>query len=140
AVPARGPTPPLPAPSPDRRARRLSKDLDREPFMRLVIASPAMRARPSHGSRRVASRLAARALPLWLLATPTAALAQGPIHTPDDAIVVTASRATEDARAIGSAVSVITETDIARGQLTFVKDALQDVPGVTVSSDRPGDF
>lgn len=108
--------------------------------MRLVIASPAMRARPSHGSRPIASRLAARALPLWLLATPAAALAQGPIHTPDDAIVVTASRATEDARAIGSAVSVITETDIARGQLTFVKDALQDVPGVTVSSDRPGDF
>ena len=67
---------------------------------------------------------------------------------PDDAnqapqnkdIVVTASRVTTEAREIGSAVSVITDKDLAKNQITFVKDALLDVPGVQVSTDRPGDF
>ncbi len=108
--------------------------------MRLFTASIAMSARLPRSGRRIASRVAARALPLLLLSTSTAALAQEHTHTAEDAIIVTASRATESAQDIGSAVSVITETDIARGQITFVKDALQDVPGVVISSDRPGDF
>lgn len=61
-------------------------------------------------------------------------------HTIDHTIIVTASRAVADAHEIGSAISVISEYDLARGQITFVKDALQDIPGVVVSTDRPGDF
>jgi vitamin B12 transporter len=55
-------------------------------------------------------------------------------------IVVTASRAVTAPREIGSAVSIVSEEDLARNQITFVKDILQDVPGVLVSSDRPGNY
>src|SRR5690606_28926926 len=58
----------------------------------------------------------------------------------DEAIVVTASRVTSEAREIGSAITVVSEADLERDQITFIKDALQDVPGVVVSTDRPGDF
>lgn len=81
----------------------------------------------------------------FALVVATPALAQtvdpqvaDPIH-PND-IVVTASRVTQDAREIGSSVSVITAQDLAKNQITFAKDALQDLPGVLISSDRPGDF
>lgn len=73
-------------------------------------------------------------------------LAFGPLaslaaqDTPDPAIVVSASRVTQDAGEIGSAVSVIDAKDLTRNQTIFVKDALQDVPGVMISSDRPGDL
>jgi len=86
------------------------------------------------------TRLAARMLPLLLLSTSAMALAQEEAHSKDDAIIVTASRATEDPHDIGSAVSVITEAQLQSGQITFVKEALLDVPGVSVSSDRPGDY
>ena len=86
------------------------------------------------------TRLAARMLPLLLLSTSAMALAQEEAHSPDNAIIVTASRATEDPHDIGSAVSVITEAQLQSGQITFVKEALLDVPGVSVSSDRPGDY
>ncbi len=56
------------------------------------------------------------------------------------AILVSASRVTQDPAEIGSAVSVVNERELERGQITFVKDALIDVPGVMVSSDRPGDL
>jgi len=85
------------------------------------------------------TRLAARMLPLLLLSTSAMALAQEEAHSPDNAIIVTASRATEDPHDIGSAVSVITEAQLQSGQITFVKEALLDVPGISVSSDRPGD-
>lgn len=55
-------------------------------------------------------------------------------------IIVSASRATTSAHEIGSAVSVITAEDLQRSQTVFVKDALQDVPGVITSSDRPGAY
>lgn len=55
-----------------------------------------------------------------------------------DGILVSASRAVSEPREVGSSVSVITREDIQRSQTTFVKNALQDVPGVIVSSDRPG--
>lgn len=57
-----------------------------------------------------------------------------------DQIVVTASRATQDAREIGSSVSIITSEDLQKQQIIFVKDALQDLPGVKITSDRPGDY
>jgi vitamin B12 transporter len=63
-----------------------------------------------------------------------------PVDMDDATIIVTASRATTSAREIGSSVSVITREDISRGQITFVKDILQDMPGVLVSSDRPGSY
>lgn len=76
-----------------------------------------------------------------LLATsPIAAFAQDPASGEDAAIVVTASRATQSAHEIGSAISVVTERDFRRHQIIFIKDALQDVPGLMVSTDRPGDF
>lgn len=55
-------------------------------------------------------------------------------------IIVTASRVTQEAREIGSSVSLVTLADIKRGQINFVKDILQDLPGVLVSSDRAGDI
>ncbi|MFC4257224.1 TonB-dependent receptor plug domain-containing protein [Croceibacterium xixiisoli] len=55
-------------------------------------------------------------------------------------IVVTASRAIDYVEQIGSAISVITANDLALNQARFLKDALQDVPGVQISSDRPGDM
>jgi vitamin B12 transporter len=61
-------------------------------------------------------------------------------YAADDSIVVTASRVTQDAREIGSSVSVITAEDIQENQIIFVKDALQDLPGVKITTDRPGDY
>jgi len=72
------------------------------------------------------------------LTIPAAASAQE-AAAEDQSIVVTASRAVVDAHEIGSSVSVITEADLNRNQITFIKDALQDVPGIVISSDRPGD-
>lgn len=89
----------------------------------------------SRERRRAGASLAA----LVLLSTSTAVFAQDAAHS-DEAIIVTASRAIEDSHEIGSAVSVVSEADLDRGQITFIKDALQDVPGLVVSSDRPGDF
>ncbi|MDB5725951.1 MAG: hypothetical protein JWQ16_2705 [Novosphingobium sp.] len=55
-------------------------------------------------------------------------------------IVVTASHLPLTAREIGSSVTVVTADDLKREQITFVKDVLQDLAGVQISSDRPGDF
>lgn len=57
---------------------------------------------------------------------------------PDSTIIVTASRVTDQAREIGSAVAVIDRDTLQRHQTIFVKDILQYVPGVVISSDRPG--
>lgn len=75
-----------------------------------------------------------------LTTTASAAWAQDAGTANDHAIVVSASRAIAGAHEIGSAVSVVTEADLDRGQITFVKDALQDIPGVFITSDRPGDM
>jgi len=74
-----------------------------------------------------------------IAAAPAAAQTAGAAGQ-DDNIIVTASRAAANAHEIGSSVTVITAEQLQQGQTTFVKDALQDVPGITVSSDRPGDF
>jgi vitamin B12 transporter len=60
---------------------------------------------------------------------------------PDDSgdIVVTASRVVSEAREIGSSVSVVTAPDLQQNQAGFVLQALLDVPGVYLNTDRPGD-
>ncbi len=83
-----------------------------------------------------------------LLALSVAGLHSHPVHaetadaSADDRaeIIVTASRATTEAREIGSSISVIGRDDLQHNQITFVKDILQDVPGVIVSTDRPGNY
>lgn len=55
-----------------------------------------------------------------------------------ETIIVTGSRTGLEARQIGSALSVVTREDIESGQMQFAKDALQDVPGLQISNDRPG--
>ncbi|MGE4429523.1 MAG: TonB-dependent receptor plug domain-containing protein [Sphingobium sp.] len=73
------------------------------------------------------------------------ALAQG-VEAPyadsiaSDAIIVTASRLSLEQRQIGSAVTVVTNQDLKQGQIIFVKDILQDVAGLQISTDRPGDL
>jgi len=76
------------------------------------------------------------AMPAW---------AQAADESPDmgndrSAIIVTASRVVMEAREIGSSVSVVTAQDLKRNQITFVKDVLQDVPGVFTTTDRPGNY
>lgn len=64
----------------------------------------------------------------------------GGIADNDSTIIVTASRVVSEARQIGSAVTVITQQDLEQGQVTFLKDVLQDLAGVQVTTDRPGDL
>lgn len=57
-----------------------------------------------------------------------------------DQIIVTASRVTTQAHEIGSSISVITSEDLRQHQIIFVKNALRDLPGVQITSDRPGEY
>jgi vitamin B12 transporter len=76
---------------------------------------------------------------LLAIAIATPAFAQEPDSAVEaDQIIVTASRVTSEAREIGSSVTVISRDTLQRNQITFVKDILQDIPGVVTSSDRPG--
>ncbi|HEX7853092.1 MAG TPA: TonB-dependent receptor [Sphingobium sp.] len=75
------------------------------------------------------------AMLLGSVATP--ALADAPYADPGD-IVVTASRIAQQPREIGSALTVVTAAQIKQGQIIFAKDVLQDLAGVQISSDRPG--
>ncbi|OYW85137.1 MAG: hypothetical protein B7Z20_09640 [Sphingobium sp. 32-64-5] len=58
----------------------------------------------------------------------------------DDAIIVTASRLSLEQRQIGNAVTVVTKKDLQQEQVIFVKDILQNVAGLQISTDRPGDL
>lgn len=87
------------------------------------------------------------ALSVACLATPVLA-ETGPANAPDqsrdqaetgDQIIVTASRVTQAAREIGSSVSVLTAQDLKANQTGFVMQALFDVPGIYLNTDRPGD-
>ncbi|MEO5586335.1 MAG: TonB-dependent receptor [Novosphingobium sp.] len=82
-----------------------------------------------------------RYLSILLATTATPAFAEdaSDVATRDD-IVVTASHVSLTAREIGSSVTVVTATELRQGQITFVKEALQDLPGIQISSDRPGDL
>lgn len=55
------------------------------------------------------------------------------------AIVVSASRLPLEAREIGSAYTVVSREDLNLGQITFAKEVFQDLAGVQVTTDRPGD-
>lgn len=83
-----------------------------------------------------------RFLTLLLATAASPALAQESAQAPngEDEIIVSASRVPLTAREVGSAVAILTAQDLKREQVTFVKDALQDVPGVLTGSDRPGDI
>jgi vitamin B12 transporter len=59
-------------------------------------------------------------------------------NAPND-VIVTASRVTQEAREIGSSVSVVTAQDLKQNQTGNVIQALLDVPGVFLNTDRPGD-
>lgn len=78
------------------------------------------------------------------IATPAFAQAGDPAVPGEDGaygaadIIVTASRVTDQAREIGSSVSVVDREALLRNQTIFVREILQDVPGVVVSGDRPG--
>lgn len=80
-----------------------------------------------------------RFLTILLATAATPALAQEPTTSTNDDIVVTASRVPLTAREVGSAVTIVTAEDIEREQIIFAKDILQDLAGVQISSDRPGD-
>jgi vitamin B12 transporter len=54
-------------------------------------------------------------------------------------IVVTASRIPLEPRQVGSALTIVTAQELKQGQILFTKDALQDLAGIQISSDRPGD-
>ena len=71
-------------------------------------------------------------------AAATPAFAEEAPATNDD-VVISASRVPLTAREIGSAVTVVTAEDLEREQIFFAKDILQDLAGVQISSDRPGD-
>lgn len=77
---------------------------------------------------------------LIALAVSTPALAQNANNEASDAsdIVVSASRLITEAREIGSAITIVSRADLQRNQTVFVKDILQDIPGVNATSDRPG--
>ena len=80
-----------------------------------------------------------RYLTILLAGAATPAFAEDRAPATDE-VVVSASRVPLTAREVGSAVTVITAEDLQREQIIFAKDALQDVPGVQISSDRPGDL
>ncbi|HEX7874272.1 MAG TPA: TonB-dependent receptor [Sphingobium sp.] len=73
-----------------------------------------------------------------LTGTSSAALADTSAEDAND-IIVTASRIPLEPRQIGSALSVVSREEIQRSQIHFTKDALQDLAGVQISTDRPGD-
>lgn len=55
-------------------------------------------------------------------------------ETPDE-LVVTASRRPQNINDIGASISVIGEQALERGQYSFVLDALQTLPGVTINQN-----
>lgn len=75
-----------------------------------------------------------------LLASAAAMPAFAQDQAPADDVVVSASRVPLKPSEIGSAVSVITAEDLQRDQITFVKDVFQDLAGIQITSDRPGDL
>lgn len=53
----------------------------------------------------------------------------------DDVIIVTANRRPQPLSQIGSSVSVLTAEDLERNQQSFVLDALESLPGVSISQN-----
>lgn len=80
-----------------------------------------------------------RYLTILLAGAAMPAFAQDQTPAPNEDVVISASRVPLTAREVGSAVTVVTAEDIQREQITFAKDILQDLAGIQISSDRPGD-
>lgn len=80
-----------------------------------------------------------RYLTILLAGAAAPAFAQDQAPVSNDDVVISASRVPLTAREVGSAVSVITAEDLQREQAFFAKDVFQDLAGVQISSDRPGD-
>jgi vitamin B12 transporter len=86
-------------------------------------------------SPKLSSRLMALSSTFSLL-IPTLATAQdipSERTLATDEIVVIASRYEQPLSQVGASVSVISETDLTEGQYTFVLDALETLPGVSIS-------
>lgn len=81
-----------------------------------------------------------RLFPAVLVALPAfAAAEEAPdVFVASEGVVVSASRAQLPARAVGSAVTVVTREEIERSQSRRVADVLQDIPGVRVDQTRRG--
>jgi len=86
-------------------------------------------------SPKSTGRLATISLTLSLVIPTLASAQQAPTERTlaDETIVVIASRYEQPLSQIGASVSVITEIDLAEGQFTFVLDALETLPGVSIS-------
>lgn len=78
-------------------------------------------------------------LPVLALGLAPAALAQidGPPPVALDEISVTANLVPTPARAVGSAVTVITSEELEQRQIRLVSDALREVPGLAVNRTGP---
>ncbi|MBZ6378303.1 MULTISPECIES: TonB-dependent receptor plug domain-containing protein [Pacificimonas] len=74
------------------------------------------------------------------LCSPALAQTSAPLDADRDEIVITASRLPLEPREVGSAYTVVKAAEIERGQYIFLNTLLQDVPGVQVTTDRPGDM
>jgi len=70
----------------------------------------------------------------------TPAFAQDQVPATNNDVVISASRVPLKPSEIGSAVTVVTAEDLKREQVTFLKDVFQDIAGLQISSDRPGDL
>lgn len=70
----------------------------------------------------------------------TPAFAQDQAPATNNDVVISASRVPLKPSEIGSAVTVVTAEDLKREQVTFLKDVFQDIAGLQISSDRPGDL
>lgn len=55
-------------------------------------------------------------------------------------VIVTGSRTGLELRQLGSAVSVVSAENLQSGQILLTKEILQDIPGVQISTERPGAF
>jgi len=84
-------------------------------------------------------RTAALLPPLFVMALAPTALAQvdGPPPVALDEISVTANLVPTPARAVGSAVTVITGEELEQRQTRLVSDALREVPGLAVNRAGP---
>ncbi len=73
------------------------------------------------------------AISAGIISTPTISLSQE--KRINDVIIVTANRRPQPLSQVGSSVSVITGDDLERNQQSFVLDALETVPGVSISQN-----
>ncbi len=91
-------------------------------------------------ARSTGARAARYSCALIALIVPGTGFAQTIDPAAVEEVVVSASRANLKPREIGSAFSVITADDLQTGQISVLRDSLQDLPGIQISNNRPGGF